>query len=86
MLENLLNLSGNEQERIRMSGYLDAILALSPENMERRMVRAMIRYQTGLLDDAIVDVDYLLEHHRADIDEERVLDLRDRMERERREK
>lgn len=86
MLENLLNLSGNDQERTRLAGYLDAILALSPENMERRMVRAMVRYQGGMYDEAIADVDYLLEHHRADIDEERVLELRDRLERERREK
>lgn len=86
MLENLLNLAGNDQERPRMSGYLDAILALNPENLERRMIRAMVRYQSGMLDEAIVDVDYLLEHHRDDIDEERVLELRDRLERERREK
>jgi len=86
MLENLLSVAGSEQEPTRMAGYLDAILTLNPENMERRMVRAMMRYQGGLLDEAIIDVDYLLEHHRDDIDEQRVLDLRDRMERERREK
>ena len=84
MLENLLGQSDDEAERPRLLGYLDVILAAAPDNLERRMVRAMIRYRSGRIAEAVADVDYLLEHHREAIDEERVLELRDRMERERR--
>lgn len=82
ILENLLNLAVEEKSRPRMVGYLDAILTLSPEHLERRMMRAMLRYQTGMIDEAIADVDYVLEKHRDEIDEERVLELRDRLHRE----
>ncbi len=86
MIENLLNLAVEEKAKTRIAAYLDAILALAPEHMERRMMRAMVRYQSGMIDEAIVDVDYLLEKHGDEIDEERVRELRDRMERDRKTK
>lgn len=82
ILENLLNLAVEEKVKPRMAGYLDAILTLSPEHLERRMMRAMLRYQTGMIDEALADVDYVLENHRDEVDEERVLELRERLERE----
>lgn len=83
MLENLLAVAGKEASPTRMNAYLDAILAIAPEYLERRMMRAMIRYQNGRLEEALADVDYLLDKHREQIDETRVLELRDRLERER---
>ncbi|MBA4017816.1 MAG: hypothetical protein C0483_11630 [Pirellula sp.] len=85
MLENLVGRSADERHRLRLGGYLDAILALAPDNLERRMMRVMVRYRDGALDESLADIDYLLDHHRADLDEERILELRDRLERERRE-
>ena len=85
MLENLLGQADDAASRPRLLGYLDAILKLAPENLERRMMRAMVHYQSGRLDEAIADVDYLLDKHRTELDEERVLELRDRLERERHE-
>jgi regulator of sirC expression with transglutaminase-like and TPR domain len=85
MLENLLGLANDDGEsaRPRMLGYLDAILAVAPENLERRMMRTMVHYREGRYDDALSDIDYLLEHHRAQLDEHKVMELRERLERER---
>jgi serine protease Do len=83
ILENLLSLAGKESSRSRMAAYLDAILVIAPEHVERRMMRAMLRYQGGSLDEALADVDYLLEKHRDDVDEAKILELRERLERER---
>jgi regulator of sirC expression with transglutaminase-like and TPR domain len=84
ILENLLNVAVEEKAKPRMAGYLDAILTLAPEHLERRMMRAMLRYQTGMINEALVDIDYVLEKHRDEVDEERVLELRERLEREKR--
>jgi regulator of sirC expression with transglutaminase-like and TPR domain len=85
MLENLLGLANDDGEtgRPRMLGYLDAILAVAPDNLERRMMRTMVHYREGRFDDALSDIDYLLDHHREQLDEEKVLELRARLERER---
>ena len=48
------------------------------------MMRVMLFYREGSLDQALADIDYLLDHHREELDEERILELRDRLERERR--
>ena len=85
LIENLLGLATDEDHRPRMQGYLDVILKVDPQNLERRMLRAMVHYRNGSFDDALADVDYLLDHHRASLDEERVLEFRDRLERARRE-
>lgn len=84
MLENLVGRSAEDRHRLRLGGYLDAILALAPDNLERRMMRMMVRYREGALDESLADIDYLLDHHREQLDEERILELRDRLERERR--
>ncbi|MBL9094064.1 MAG: transglutaminase family protein, partial [Planctomycetaceae bacterium] len=85
LIENLLGLATDEDHRPRMQGYLDVILKVDPQNLERRMLRAMVHYRNGSFDDALADVDYLLDHHRDSLDEERVLEFRDRLERARRE-
>ena len=85
MLENLVGRSAEDRHRLRLGGYLDAILALAPDNLERRMMRAMVCYREGSLGEALADIDYLLDHHREQLDEERILELRARLERERRE-
>lgn len=82
MLENLLGRSADGKHDDRMLGYLDAILAIEPENLERRMMRAMVHYRRTDLEAALADVDHLLAHHRDQLDEERVMELRDRLQRE----
>ncbi len=76
LLHNLAGAARREQDRDGVLRYLDAILALDPDAHAERWVRAVLRYQAGRRDEARVDCDYLLEREPAEIDIDRVRDLR----------
>ncbi len=76
MLHNLLNVAQHEQDRPGLLRYLDAIVTLSPDAHAERWARAVFRYQAGQPRRRAHDCDYLLAHAPADVDLDRVRELR----------
>ena len=76
MLHNLLNLSRNARDVDGSLRYLDAILTLSPEGAEERAMRALLRHQAGRRQEALEDVNWLLDHKPDGVDTERLLEFR----------
>jgi regulator of sirC expression with transglutaminase-like and TPR domain len=79
MLQNLLGLAQEDQDVFGALRYLDAMVTIAPEAGRERWMRAVLRYNTRENDAAREDVDWLIEHHPAGIDEKRVRELRDRL-------
>ena len=76
MLHNLLNLARKDGDTAGGLRYLDALLTVTPEAVEERLMRAGGRWQTGDLDGALRDIDWLLERKPAGVDLDRVRELR----------
>jgi regulator of sirC expression with transglutaminase-like and TPR domain len=76
MLHNLLGFPRKERDAKGILRYLDTILTIMPDAAEERWTRAILRNSVGLNDAARADVDWLLEHHPAGMDMERVRDFR----------
>lgn len=62
ILRNLLGVSQNERDVPGSLAYLDATLLVSPSEVEPRWMRALLRSQAGRRDEALDDVNWLLEH------------------------
>ena len=61
--------------------YADAVLTISPEIVEDRSLRAVLRAQNGDREGALADVDWLLEHRPAGVDLDRVNEFRQLLQR-----
>ena len=72
MLHNLLGAAQREKDLDGMLRYLDAIVAIDADAHRDRMVRAVLRFQSGQRDAARADCEYLLEREPAEIDVHRV--------------
>lgn len=83
MLRNLLGIAQREGDLPGMQHYLDAVLALAPEEAEPRWMRAVVRFQLGDRPGALEDVDWLLVHEPEGIDLDRVHHLRNVLEAQR---
>jgi len=80
MLHNLLGVANREKDAIGMLHYLDAIVAVEPDAAQERLMRAVLRYQSGEPKQGMVDTAWLLDHQPEGIDVDRVLELHRRME------
>jgi regulator of sirC expression with transglutaminase-like and TPR domain len=76
MLRNLLGIAQEEEDARSMSRYIEVILMLAPEAIDERLKRAALRYQAGQRQQALEDIDWLIEHRSEGLDIERVLELR----------
>lgn len=76
MLRNLRGLSQRGSDIDGMLRYLNAILAISPAEGEDRFMRAVLLLRSGRRAEAIVDADWLLEHHPEGINLNQVDELR----------
>ena len=87
MLHNLLSIAehpprgeqnekGPDQES--MLRYLEAMLAIDPELIRERGLRAVLRYETGREAAAIADLDWFLEKKPAGLDLEQIRELQER--------
>lgn len=76
MLHNLINVAESEKDRDALLRYLDAIVAIDPDAHEERWARAFFRYQAGVRAGSLEDCEYLLKHLPADVDLDRVRELR----------
>jgi regulator of sirC expression with transglutaminase-like and TPR domain len=81
MLHNLLRFPREERDAKGMLRYLDTILTITPDAGEERWMRALLRNNAGQKDTALADVNWLLEHHPAGMDMERVEEFRRFLER-----
>jgi regulator of sirC expression with transglutaminase-like and TPR domain/S1-C subfamily serine protease len=82
MLQNLLGVARREQDVDAGLRYLDGLLMLDPAAAQERMMRAGIHLSKGRKADALADVQYLLDHPSAGVDERRLLQLKRALEME----
>ena len=68
MIRNLLGVSFKPRSPSRVLPYLDAILALQPDDWRMRWARAELRAQAGRYQAAMEDTSWLLEHHPPQVD------------------
>ena len=66
MLSNLFNVAREEADAEAMLRYVDALLAVEPVASPQRWARAVLNYQTGRIEAAIRDADWLLERESDD--------------------
>lgn len=81
MLHNLLGLSQRSQDGEGMMRYVDTILMVMPDAGEERWMRAVLRFQAGRREEALADVQWLLEHRPQGVDLNRVTELQHLLER-----
>ena len=60
MLRNLIQSAEREQDQIGKLRYINAILAISPNDHYTRAMRAMIHYERQEFDKTLKDIDFLL--------------------------
>jgi serine protease Do len=82
VLHNLLGLTQQDEDVLGAMRYLDAILTITPDAGRERWMRAVLRYNTRQREGAKEDADWLIEHHPDGIEQERVLELRQRLNRD----
>ncbi len=80
MLQNLLSVSRSDPAALHR--YLNAMLAISPEQGQYHLMRAVVRYQLQQTDRALEDVHWILEHEPAGIDLDQVRALQAELERQ----
>jgi regulator of sirC expression with transglutaminase-like and TPR domain/S1-C subfamily serine protease len=81
MLHNLLSVARRENDSAGAIHYLDAIVAVSPDSAQERLMRAVIHYQLGQPKQALIDTAWILDHQPEGIDIDRVLELHRTLER-----
>jgi len=79
MLRNLLNGAEEERDATARMRYLDAILAIDPSDQYSRAMRAMIHYGDGRLDDALADIEILIEKNPDGPETAPLREIRDRL-------
>jgi S1-C subfamily serine protease/regulator of sirC expression with transglutaminase-like and TPR domain len=83
VLYNLMGVARRERDAEGMLRYVDAMLAVTPDSAEERGLRATLRFQTGDLEGAEADVDWLLEKKPEGIDLDRLGQLKRFLQRQR---
>lgn len=76
MLRNLLNLARDDEDVQAMLRYVETMIAIDEELLQERWLRAVLRYQTGRITEAIADTDYLLEKSPEGFDLRRIHEFR----------
>jgi regulator of sirC expression with transglutaminase-like and TPR domain len=75
MLRNLLGIAQRGEPATEALRYLDAIVALSPDSVPDRLLRAQLRLQTGDTAGAKADFKWLLDHKPPGVDLERIAEF-----------
>jgi regulator of sirC expression with transglutaminase-like and TPR domain len=78
VLRNLQGLAQRSQDTEALLRYLEAMVALAPDEPTYRGMRAVVRRQTGRRESAIADLDWFLEHAPAGVDLDAIRDLKAR--------
>ena len=77
ILANLLAVAQRRQDQESMLRYLDARLALDPDSVQDRGMRAVVRFETGRRGAAVSDLDWFLDNRPDGLDLDRVARLRE---------
>lgn len=77
VLRNLLGVARGEQDREAMLRYLEALVALDPDDTADRGLLAVVRHETGRRAAAISTLDWFLDRRPAGVDLEAIRGLRD---------
>ncbi|MCA9248155.1 MAG: tetratricopeptide repeat protein [Planctomycetales bacterium] len=77
MLGNLRGLAQNEGDKEALLRYVEASVAINPEGIADRGLRALARFETGRRRAALADLDWFLENEPAGIDLDRIRQMRD---------
>lgn len=75
MLRNLMGLASEKQDAEKLLSFIETVLLINPESAEDRWFRAVLCYQTGRIEEAIDDTDWLLKERPDGVDLERVRQL-----------
>ena len=75
IVQNLLGLARDSEDAPAMLRYIETMVELDPTIAQQRWLRAVFRFELGMLDDALVDINWLLETAPAGIDFGRVREL-----------
>jgi regulator of sirC expression with transglutaminase-like and TPR domain len=78
ILRNLLALAQQRDDREPLLRYLEAMVAIAPDEPQFRGMRAVVRHQTGRREGALEDLDWFLTQTPAGIDLETIRAMRDR--------
>lgn len=76
MLNNLLGIAQERDDRTALARYLEALVMLQPENASMRGMRAVVRREQGQAQAALEDLDWILAHAPVGIDLETVERMR----------
>ncbi len=76
MLRNLLNISRDSEDIHAMLRYVETMISIDDGLLEERWLRAVLRFQTGRITEAMVDADYLLEKSPEGFDLRRIQEFR----------
>jgi serine protease Do len=76
MLMNLATVAQKESDGRGFLRYYDAMVLLSPQDIETRLTRSAARYRLGDKLGALADIDWLLNNNPPGINRERLLELR----------
>lgn len=77
MIRNLLGVAQNKDDKEAMLRCAEAIVAIDPDSVPDRGLRAVVRFETGRRDAAIADLDWFLEHQPEGLDLDRVRQMRE---------
>ena len=80
MLSNLSSSARQRMDEPAIRRYADVILAVDPANWTQRGIRIQLSLRTGLYDEALADIDWLLKHQPEVIDVDRLQGLRRQVE------
>ena len=76
MLGNLIGIAQRDRNSSALRRYLEAIVPVAPDATQYRGMRAIARFESGYREAALEDLDWFLENEPADIDLDRIRELR----------
>ena len=76
LLENLHGLAERKMDRESQLRYVEAMLAIEPNSVAHRGLRAVLRMNTGRKSSAIKDLDWIIEREPPNIDLDRIYEMR----------
>ena len=77
MLNNLMGLAQQKEDKESMLRYVDLMMALDSHSVQSRGMRAILRFETGRKKSAIADLDWFLEHRPENLDLDRIQQMRE---------
>jgi len=76
MLRNLMGVARDDEDPEAMLRYVETVLVIEPDSGLDRWYRAILRFQTGRLTEALVDVNWVLREQPANVEMPRARQLK----------